>query len=104
MRTVSSGVGLGSGFSWKDEGGRQWADEDLTAPPPPPEGPAPTWDNNVFTNGGKGRPAQEIEMKNNPMHGKGEEKAAKVEKDTRHLDRMLSGGFGAKHGNGESAK
>ena len=31
LSTVSGGVGLGSGFSRKNEGGRQWADEDLTA-------------------------------------------------------------------------
>jgi len=67
QRAISSGVGVGSGFSRKNEGWRQWADEDLTAPPPPPERPAPTWDNNVFTNW-KARAAQEIEMRSNSMH------------------------------------
>jgi len=63
--------------------------------PPPPEGPAPTSDNNVFTNGGQGAPT-EIEMRSNPMHGEKVAGAVKAEKDTRHLDRMLGGGFGAK--------
>ena len=63
--------------------------------PPPPEGPAPTLVNNVFTNGGKGAPT-EIEMRNNPMHGAKVAGAVKAEKDTRHLDIMLSGGFGPK--------
>ena len=70
--------------------------EGLEPPPPPPEGPAPTWNNNVFTNGGKGRRTQEIEMSSNPMHGEGAKEALKEEKNTRHLDRMLSGGFQGK--------
>jgi len=95
LRTVSSGIGLGSSFSRKNEGGRQWADEDLTAQPPPPEGLAPTWDNNVFTNG-KARAAQDIEMRSNPLHGDKVAGAVKKAKDIRHLDRAVSGGYKAK--------
>ena len=87
LRTISSGD---AEFQRKKEAlGRP------SIVPPPPEGPAPTWDNNVLTNG-KGLAATEIEMRSNPMHGEGAEEAEKAEKDTRHLDRMVSGGFKAK--------
>ena len=41
----------------------------------------------MFTNGGKGRPA-EIEMRSNPMHGEKVAGGVKAEKDSRHLDRV----------------
>jgi len=106
LRAISSGaVQLGGDWA-KKRREKEWEkeyekkprakeDENWEPPPPPPEGPAPTWDNNLFTNG-KGLAAREIEMRSNPMHGERAEEAVKAEKDTRHLDRMVSGGFKAK--------
>ena len=37
---------------------------------PPPEGPAPKWNNNVFTNGGRGAPT-EAEVRSNTMRREG---------------------------------
>jgi hypothetical protein len=121
LRAVSSGTELGGGQ--KGEARKKQRDIRKGAPPPPPMTPAPTYDNNIFTNG-------QFEMSilsNNPMHEKkkkkkkkeketkreekSEEEKEEVEweeedekdggkkkesekKDIRHLQRAVSGGFG----------
>jgi len=62
-------------------------------PPPPPGAPPP---NNNFLLRAPSRPTEGIELSKNPMHGGEVAAAVKVAKDTRHLDRAVSGGFKAK--------
>jgi len=77
LRAICSGVKeLGSEWATKMRE-KEWEREYEKKPraievegteevPPPPEGPAPTWNNNVFTNGGRGAPT-EAEMRSNTM-------------------------------------
>ena len=79
LRAICRGMAeLGSGWAKKRrEKEREYEKEPRAVEmegaeevPPPPEGPAPTWNNNVFTNGGRGAPT-EAEMRNNTMRREG---------------------------------
>jgi len=88
LRAICSGAAkLGSGWV-KRRRAKEWEREYEKKPraievegaeeiPPPPEGPAPTWNNHVFANGGRGAPTED-------------------ETRAQRLERAESGGFKTK--------